>query len=389
MLLLSMAAGCAPEATDPQAPRPGETVSQTWHRLLEIDPPRQRTAALARFLTTLGPGDVDAIRAILFDFHRRQRAVDDLLLVNALAELSPVKAAQEAIALKLPYGEPSHADVVLEWAKADPIAATAALALEEPSVERALVRGWYESGEPGLEEYVLEQGPTRTGQRLISTYVAEIAAVEGPEALVGWIDDVRARGGLPMAVIVQAHRKGMSALAVVDAERAMAYCDEHCDQPYADTARLRITDRLALLGQPERAVRWLSRSEGANEQERGAAGRIAFRAWMRRETQEALDWAAAERAAEGDSPWMLPLQRLVLSYYTRRDPEQALTWISVLPTEQEREDALVRIGRRWLELDREAGEAWIDSSPLDEAARVRARTPAKRRKTVPPPSPPE
>ena len=125
------------------------------------------------------------------------------------------------------------------------------------------------------------------------------------------------------------------------------------------------------------------------DRERGAAGRIAFRAWMRRETQEALDWAAAERAAEGDSPWMLPLQRLVLSYYTRRDPEQALTWISVLPTEQEREDALVRIGRRWLELDREAGEAWIDSSPLDEAARVRARTPAKRRKTVPPPSPPE
>ena len=133
MLLLSMAAGCAPEATDPQAPRPGETVSQTWHRLLEIDPPRQRTAALARFLTTLGPGDVDAVSAILFDFHRRQRAVDDLLLVNALAELSPVKAAQEAIALKLPYGEPSHADVVLEWARADPIAATAKTPLKTPS----------------------------------------------------------------------------------------------------------------------------------------------------------------------------------------------------------------------------------------------------------------
>ena len=386
-LVLGTLAGCAPEATDPAVSRPGESVRETWNRLLETEDSRERTANLAAFAASLEPEHAAVVEELATDFHRRHRAIDDLILVNAWARLDPLGAAERAMLAQATIAEAARADTIREWAEVDPIAATAGLAARESAVERALVIGWYESGQPGLEDYIFQQGVSRSGQNMLATYAAEIVADAGPDALVAWMDGIRERTDLPMILLVHVHRKGISALVRAGADRAIAYCDLHCDKPYADSARARLTDRLSLTGQGETAMRWLARSEDAEPDERGRAGRIALRGWMREAPEEALAWADASLEANEGAAWFVPLGRLALVVHTRRNPERALDWVPILPDEQEREDALVRIGRRWLELDAEAGEAWIESSPLDEDARTRARTPAKRRSTKPPAPP--
>jgi hypothetical protein len=198
---------------------------------------------------------------------------------------------------------------------------------------------------------------------------------------------VRGRTDLEPIMIIHAHRKGIAEMAVGDAEMAIAYCETHCDEPYADSARGRLIDRLGMLEQAERALAWLETAEDANQDERGPAARFAFRAWLRYDRDAALAWADEGLGKYGDQAWFVPLARVALGIHTRREPESALEWIEVLPEGQDQEDALIRIARRWRDLDENAAEIWLETSPLDDEARAKARTPAVMRKSryKPPP----
>ena len=139
--------------------------------------------------------------------------------------------------------------------------------------------------------------------------------------------------------------------------------------------RSRLADRLGLLGLGERAVRWLEGAVDANQVDRGRSARLAFRAWLRADRDDALGWADEALAKYGDQIWFLPLARMAISVHTRREPESALDWMGVFTDAQDREDALIRIVRRWLELDEKAAELWLETSPLSREARAKASTP--------------
>ena len=79
--------------------------------------------------------------------------------------------------------------------------------------------------------------------------------------------------------------------------------------------------------------------------------------------------------------------RFVLSMRTRFDPESALEWITMLPPGRDQEEAMITIGRFWRERDEDAAEVWLESSPLDDDARAKARTPMKYRRQGSKPDP--
>jgi hypothetical protein len=382
IVLVLVFCGCSPAERDSVSERAaGVSVAEHWATLLEVEDSLERSAALAKFVTTLGPEDSDAVGDLVTDRFRRHRSVDDLILMNAWSRLDPERAIAVAKVAQSPAAEAVRVDTALEWALRDPTVAIAAVGIDESALRRVLVRGWYESGTPGLSDYVLAAGASREGQGLIASYAAELRNDKGVQGIVEWLDSVRGRRDLDQIMIIHAHRKGIAEMAVGDAEMAIAYCDTHCDEPYADSARARLIDRLGLLEQAERALAWLEAAEDANQDERGRAARFAFRAWLRYDRDAAMAWADEGLGKYGDQVWFVPLARVALSIHTRREPETALEWIEVLPEGQNQEDALIKIARRWGELDENAAEVWLETSPLDDEARAKARTPAVVRKS--------
>ena len=374
--------GCSPTEHDSVPGRAaGASVAEHWAILLETEDSLDRSAALAKFVATLGPEDSDAIGDLVTDRFRRHRSIDDLILMNAWSRLDPERASAIAKVSQSPTADAVRVDSALEWALRDPTAAIAAVGIEKSALRRALIRGWYESEIPGLSDYVLAAGASREGQGLIASYAAELRYDKGVQGIVEWLDSVRGRTDIEKIMVIHAHRKGIAEMAVGDAEMAIAYCETHCDEPYADSARARLIDRLGLLEEAERALVWLETAEDANQDERGSAARFAFRAWLRYDHSAAMAWADEGLGKYGDQAWFVPLARMAIGVHTRRDPETALEWIKVLPEGQDQEDALIRIARRWRELDENAVEVWLETSPLDEEARAKARTSAVMRKS--------
>lgn len=356
---------------------PGVSVVEHWRTLLQIEDSLERTAVMAQFVTTLDAGDAEAVGEILTTRFRRHRAIDDLILWNAWSRLDPTAAAARAAKVTSPLAESLRGDLALEWALNDPLTAVETVGVDEPAIRRAVVRGWYASGVPGLSEFVLSSGEGRVRQVLLSHYAAELASDKGAEAVAAWLDDLRGRPELNKMTITNAHRKGIMEMAMADIDAAIAYCELHCDGPFGDSMRSRLADRLGMMGEEERAMLWLEGAVDANQEERGRAARLAMRSWLLSDRDAALAWADGALEKYKGEPWFLPPARIVLTVYTHRDPPTALDWVDIYEDPQDREDSLVRLARRWLELDAGAAEAWLATSPLDEEARAKARTPQK------------
>jgi hypothetical protein len=380
LTLVFALAGCSPVERDSIPERDsGVSVPEYWGRLLEIEDSLERTAAMAQFMTTLGPVDADAVGEIVTTRYRRHRAIDDLILWNAWSRLDPATAAARAEVITSPLSKSLFADVILEWASQDPQAAAAVVGTIDPAMRRVLVRGWYESGAPGLPEFIFGSDPGRVAQHLLANYAWELGADKGAQAIADWLDSIRGRRDLEPIMITNAHRKGIMEMAMADVDAAIEYCELHCDEPYADSMRPQLAERLGLIGQGERAVLWLEGAVDANQVERGRAARYAYRWWLTNDRDAALGWSDEALEKYGGESWFLPLARLAINGHTRRDPESALDWIDVFEKAQDREDALIQIARRWLELDPEAAEIWLETSSLDREARAKARTRPKTR----------
>ena len=370
--------GCSPVEGDAIPARAaGVSVQDHWATLEEIEDQLERTAAMAHFVTTLGPEDSEAIRELVNTGFRGRRSIDHLILMNVWSRVDVESAMARAMASSAAADVAARADGIQDWASRDPLAASAAANINTSEIRRALVKGWYESGEPGLTDFIFKAGSSQAGQHLIASYVTELAYDKGAQGVEEWIDSVRARKDLEQIIIVHVHRKGMVAMAFADPEAAIAYCDIHCEQPYADSARPRLADRLGWLELGDRAIAWVEASEGANIDDRRLAGRGAYRHWFKADRDAALVWAEEVREKYADEAWFEGIARFVLGMLTRMDPEAALAWVPLLPTDQEQEDAMVSIGRRWYELDEGEAEVWLESSPLDDEARAKARTPMK------------
>jgi hypothetical protein len=375
---------CSPAERDSFPERAaGVSVQEHWATLVEIDDQLERTAAMAQFVTTLGSEDSDALRELvrLRRGLRGLRSVEFLILMNAWSRVDPESAMALAMSLPSPVGVAARADGFLEWASKDPMAAVAVADENDREIRRSIVRGWYESGLPGLSDFVFSKGTTQVGQHFITIYAQELSHDKGAEVVAEWIDSVRASGDdLEPSLIVHVHRKGMVAMAGADAEAAIAYCDIHCDEPYADSARSRLADRLGWLGLGERAIAWIEASEDANPAERTLAGRAAYILWFKADRNAALAWADEAREEYAEEMWFQEIGRFVLSMRTRFDPESALEWITMLPPGRDQEEAMITIGRLWRERDEDAAEVWLESSPLGDDARAKARMPMKYRK---------
>lgn len=377
-------AGVEPAATSASAGSVAEA--------LQEKDPIARVGRLAAALQALGPQAAVEAQEILaepqFDY-----GVGELELLVRVWAKSDAPAATDWALRAAPEGCPLSTIVpaIEEWALQDPRAAAEAVRkatrVRGPTstpAELALVRGWFASGEPGVDEFIRDMGIGFERQRALSTLCSKMIERDGPESVQRWAegipdDDPRFK--------LAAFRQVGSELAKVDVEAAIAWCDEHCDGPYGSNVRTQIAIRY-VPSDPEAAMAWLASVPPGIERDYAVRG--GYGAWLRRDRDAARDWVT-EKGIDWVEPWFVPAVGRYAMARAMVDPEAAIEWAALIPDEEKRELAYITIFKHWRYRDEAEALAWLQESPLSEEAREKAlvRDPLELPSQRPAPTPPE
>jgi hypothetical protein len=337
----------------------------------------KRTSSLVDLLSRLPADAVGEVRELLDDRSRDLGALESLLLVSFWAEHDPPGASEWAIAQSPPsYRVGAIAASVTTWARSAPQDVVERLGLagasaRDASVTTALIRGWFASGDAGLEQYVRDLGPGIARQRALAILARERIARDGSRPTIRWAEETAKAQSDSFALDLV--RQVGAELALADPPAGVAFCDTHCEGPHGDALRQLVATRWAVRDGAA-ALAWLEDSVDADAKQRERALRAAFGVYLRRDRARALAWVESLDDEQRAEVWRQPAIAAYVAAIASDRPEDAIAWTMQLRDPAEREQMLVSVARRWRDQDPDAAEAWLARSPLSEAARQRART---------------
>ncbi len=351
----------------------GESIAE----LLREPDPYARVKKLATRLPELGPESVPEVEQALLKGMAGMGVAEFELLMRSWASHDPRAASLWAIELGAPRFRSSGIEVAVElWAAADPAAAVAGVTPAAQSVDRelaqavqkALVRGWFQSDRPGLERYIEGLGSSIQQQRSVLAYAQALLAAEGSDSLMRWAERIPGADDRFRRAV---YRQVSTALAWADPEAARRWCDAQCEGPHGASLRSAIVRTWLHTGEDMgKVLEWVARAPEGQSQTH--ALRTGFETWALDDRDDALHWME-QQIAEGPAPWVRKLFGAYARQLSVRSPAAAIEWAERIETESAREEVLVRIARRWLRQDSAAAERWLDQSPLSEKARAKAR----------------
>ncbi|HEB90811.1 MAG TPA: hypothetical protein ENI85_14655 [Deltaproteobacteria bacterium] len=278
-------------------------------------------------------------------------------------------------------------EAVYLWAKDDPEAIIRDMdvfryssAGWDKTMLRALVRGWFDSGKPNLEEFIHDlnsAGDDR--QRAISEYIKVRLARDGADKMIEWAGSVP--GSIKYRTYI--HSRLAGDIAKTDPARAVAWCDEICDTKLGEDLPHWIAASWVLSSGAD-AMNWLtSRPDGLSVQ---TGVRASYRRFLKEDPDAAMAWMEQTTEEQRLGPVLQgPISMYVNRLSAQKEFEKAIDWaVRYLQDEYDREHALEIAARRWLREDPEAAEAWLKDAPMSEEAKVMAH---QNRTTPPPPRP--
>jgi hypothetical protein len=390
----AIAALGACDATTPQNPTPATQTAQagapgaplTRESLLAmIEEPDEfvRARKLGELLPTLGPESVPVVKEALDDAGVLElSAIEFELLLHYWAKHAPADAALYALGSSpRAYRVAAIYGAVTPYVKLNPQEALPMVRVfaidpgdSGAAAQNAIVRGWYESGQPGLEQYIHDLGAGFERQRALSAYGNAMIRAKGSAALVQWAEAVpEDDAGYKLDVF----RRTALVLVPHDLEAAKRFCDAHCEGKHGANMRIRIADRWSR-DDPRAALEWLA---GAPEaQDTTLATRISFANWGAVDRPAALAWMKQqiEQHAGNEHPpeWLegaLPIYARLLG---RDEPAEGLVVAERLKDPQDRRVLMVELAHYWYhEKDKAAAEAWLKKSSLPEDLRAQVRSP--------------
>jgi len=362
------------EAVDPVA-------REQFVSILALPDPFERARRLGELLPAWGPEQVPTAQSLLVDYSIDLDAIAFELLVDFWAEHEPRAATGWAVTKAARLHRMSAVLAAFtKWAERDPEAAAAALGplsvryQELGDILRAgLVWGWYVSGDlDGLEAYVMSHGPGIGRQQIVSRYVRVRLQNEDRAVVMAWAEDYpETDPDLKRSI----YRLMASNLAIYDDGMTEVWCERHCDGPYG--AELRgIIARRWMRTRGADGLEWLAADyeEPGEDEDLDFALRLAFARWVRIDRDAVMRWGAA-LTPETAPAWMTPMVPVYARELAVDSPTEAIRWAESMTDAGGREEAMIDIARIWLGNDPTTAEVWLESSPLSEEQRVKARAP--------------
>jgi hypothetical protein len=345
-----------------------DRVEERARAILSSDDPVRRVAEISALLPELTP---EAVPALVRAFESAPLdGGDPEIVVFALwwAGFDP-QAAREWTRTdwRASYGSVIAA-VFRGWAHKDPRQAWGnsqgvGFTVQRELAMDAAMAGWDESGEPGLVEAVQQLGNVDQ-QRIGETLARRRVVMLGPEGALRWVDSIGDQGfrevmAVRVAGAAAAH-KGAGPLAAEWAAQHVRTDDRLSGFPR------RIGSRWARYD-PEGALAWLATLPAGADRDDGVGE--TYRSWMVHDRAAAFAWADKS----GLQPWNQPAISLYVRALSRENPQKAIELAHQLSDPGLRDSSTIVVGRVWIEIDRDAAEAWFERAGISESVREQAR----------------
>ncbi len=233
---------------------------------------------------------------------------------------------------------------------------------------RALLRGWFDSGEPHLERFIRDMTPQSVDrQRAIDTLARLMIERDGTAATVEWAKALPGDTYYKKTVNSRVARQ----VVVIDSKLAVDWCAEICGSPLGE-AMPNMMARAWGATSGEEAMDWITSLPNAAGVRLGA--HKAYTGFIRSDKDRAAAWIEMTTEEQRRGPVM---QGPVAAYATMLSGKQqylrAIEWLGYLQNEDERESRHVFLMRHWLSKDERAAEAWMAQSSMSEKAKLKAR----------------
>ena len=363
-------------------PAPGTPGAAVYDALLIRDP-LARTAALVQLLGSLGPDDLQHIRAAYDNVVTAPADPEIALLAQWWAQHDPEGAYTWARFNQTAHHPTVISAVLRTWARQDPHAANRALVrLRDPEQRRhamvATVLGWEDGGYTDLPAFLGQLPQGIDLQRTVDALARRMVLRRGTAEAFRWAESLppdASAGRLK----VNAIRRVAGAVAELDPATAMAFAEKHGEDPAGRNVYARVGSTVAQYD-GELAMQWLGTlPEGI---ERRNAVQETYREWLKQDRGAAMRWMRGQQT----EPWLDPAIRLFAIAVSRTgDPEVGIAWAVRISPEGRRDDAILRVARMWLTADPVAAQAWIDGADIPEELKQRIVTlpPKRERKAAP------
>jgi hypothetical protein len=333
---------------------------------------------LGERLPKIGPGSLPALQKVLEDSPTLElNATEFELLMRYWARFDAPGATFYAFAnAPRAFRVSAILATVRTWAAIDPQSALQTVGSwtmeggdAGTAAQIALVRGWYDSGKPGLEQYIHDLGASLERQRSLSAYATAVIRAHGPGEVVRWAEAVSPDdAGYKLEVF----RNVASALVPFDLDAARHFCDKHCEGPFGSHMRDRIASRWV-----ERdgaaALEWLGQAPAGEG--RDVALRFGFVNWAQIDTEKAVQWMTARLDEKPQPEYLEAMWPVYARAVGQTHPVEGLERAQQIKGPQDRENITVQILRGWRWRDEPAMEAWLKQANLPQSIVARAHAP--------------
>ena len=350
-----------PPVIRPDASPPQNEVERRIRDILTETDRLARIHALAGLLRELGPDAAPLVKAAFEPTTLDSGAAELTLIATWWAEFDPEAALQWA-AREVQRGDVHATSAAIEaWARRDPEAARAVvermiLPGASAYLVDALVRGWDESGKPGLFEFVRAQPRGQAMQIALASLARRRLLRSGPQATLDWAESIPDDEEETDTFKLNVFRRAAGVVAEVDAPRAAAFATKHRDGPHGHGLVRRVAVRWAR-EDGAATMAWLSGL--APGKDRTTAVEDSFGVWLTRDEAAAIEWLRQEPDAE----WLDPAHT---QYAVKlgSDPAVGMQWATDhIRDPARREYTIDQIGRAWYFEDPEGARDWLATRP--------------------------
>jgi len=336
----------------------------TLRETLQHPDPLVRVQRVAQILQSATPDDLPEIRA---EFERAPQAWGDLeyaLFAGWWARFDPNQAmayCENDVRADHPR---VYADAMRSWGRMDPQGAVDSgwlgnINLNFPGwraeMVEALVTGWFESGNPGLEEWIKTEVETNSVVPALRAYVRLRVLRDGPRETLDWSRTAPFEEEDQRVLFANA----LNAVARMDPKLAVEYL-ALAEKDGIDTRTFvaRIARGWAHID-PNAAMEWVS-TTNADPVERDRAVRDMAKIWLIKDAPGFEAWLA-ER---GEDPSTDSLRKQAIYHHVTTN-DYRVDWLAQMKRASEFKDPEARkmeylwLIQRWKAIDPEPANAWL------------------------------
>lgn len=350
-----------PPPVRPGTSPPQSEVESSLHAVLLETDPIARVERLAGLLQELGPDAAPLIERAFEPTTLDSGSVELTLVATWWADFDPHAALQWASRDLFRGDANATAAVIQAWARRDPQAARLAVEgiplpnVSLPAVD-ALIRGWDESGQPGLLEFVRDQPRGQAMQMTLASLARRKLLRLGPEATLEWAESFPDDEDPTQTFKLNVYRRAVGMVAEVDPVRAASFATKHRSGDHGHGLVRRTAVRWAR--QDGRAtMEWLETLEPGGDRDNAVDD--GYRVWFNQDREAAIAWLREQP----DGAWLAPAHS-IYALHLGSDPEPGMAWAKAhILDEEKREYAINQIGRGWYYRDPEGASAWLATRP--------------------------